>query len=42
MARPVVANASHQELKDLGENIIESQSAEINKMNGWLSSWCSL
>jgi len=42
MAKLVPDRAAHQELKDLGKNIIESQSAEINKMNGWLSSWYSL
>jgi len=42
MARLVPDRAAHQELKDLAKNITESQSAEIDKMNGWLSSWYSL
>jgi uncharacterized protein (DUF305 family) len=42
MAKLVPDRAAHQELKDLAKNIIGSQSAEIDKMNDWLSSWYSL
>ena len=42
MARLVPERAAHQELKDLAQNVINSQSSEIDKMNGWLSSWYSL
>lgn len=42
MAKLVPERAAHQELKDLSKTIIESQSAEIEQMNGWLSSWYSL
>jgi len=42
MARLVPERAAHQELKDLSKTIIESQSAEIEQMNGWLSGWYSL
>ena len=39
MARPLVANAQHQELKDLGTMIIEGQTREVNQMRGWLKEW---
>ena len=42
MAKLVPDRAAHQELKDLATSIISSQSAEIDKMNGWLQSWYSL
>jgi len=42
MAKLVPERAAHQELKDLSTTIIESQSAEIEQMNGWLSTWYSL
>jgi uncharacterized protein (DUF305 family) len=42
MAKLVPERAAHQELKDLAQNVINSQSSEIDKMNGWLSSWYSL
>lgn len=42
MARLVPERAAHQELKDLAQTIIESQSAEIDQMNGWLASWYGL
>jgi uncharacterized protein (DUF305 family) len=42
MARLVPERSAHQELKDLSKNIIDSQSSEIDRMNGWLSSWYSL
>jgi uncharacterized protein (DUF305 family) len=34
--------AAHQEIKDLAQAIIESQSAEIDTMNAWLSAWYGL
>ncbi len=42
MAKLVPERAAHQELTDLSKNIIESQSGEIDTMNGWLSGWYSL
>jgi uncharacterized protein (DUF305 family) len=42
MAKLVPERAAHQELKELAQNIISSQSSEIDRMNGWLSSWYSL
>jgi uncharacterized protein (DUF305 family) len=42
MAKLVPERAAHQELKDLSTTIIESQSAEIEQMNSWLSGWYSL
>ena len=42
MARLVPDRAAHQELTDLSKNVIESQSGEIDKMQGWLASWYGL
>ncbi len=42
MAKLVPERAAHQELKDLSKNVIDSQSGEIDQMNGWLSTWYSL
>lgn len=42
MAALIPDRAAHQEIKDLGKAIITSQSAEIEQMNGWLSSWYGL
>ena len=42
MANLVPDRAKHQELKDLGGNIIRSQSKEIKDMTGWLQSWYSM
>lgn len=42
MAKLVPERAAHQELKDLSKNVIDSQSGEIDQMNGWLSDWYSL
>jgi uncharacterized protein (DUF305 family) len=39
MAALAEGRAAHQEVKDLAANIITSQSAEIETMQGWLSSW---
>ena len=42
MAMLVPDRASHQELKDLAQGVIQSQGDEIGKMNSWLSSWYGL
>jgi uncharacterized protein (DUF305 family) len=42
MAKLVPERAAHQELKDLAQNVITSQSSEIDQMNSWLSSWYGL
>ena len=42
MARPVAANATHQELRDLGSSIIVDPTREIAQMNGWLATWHAL
>lgn len=42
MASLMPDRAAHQELKDLGKSIIQSQGDEISKMNGWLATWYSL
>ena len=42
MATLVPDRAAHQELKDLAQGIIQSQSGEITTMNTWLSSWYGL
>jgi uncharacterized protein (DUF305 family) len=39
MARPVVANAAHQEVKDLAQGIISAQAAEIQQMGDWAKAW---
>ena len=39
MARPVTANAAHQELKDLGSTIIADQTREIAQMRTWAKDW---
>ena len=42
MAKFMPDRAAHQELKDLGQRIIQSQSDEITAMSAWLSSWYGL
>jgi uncharacterized protein (DUF305 family) len=42
MANLAPERASHQELKDLASSIIQSQTAEIGQMNGWLAAWYGL
>jgi uncharacterized protein (DUF305 family) len=42
MARPVAANASHQELKDLGSQIIADQTRELEQMRAWARDWYGL
>jgi uncharacterized protein (DUF305 family) len=39
MAKLVSAQAKHQELKDLANNIISAQSSEITKMQAWQKNW---
>lgn len=39
MTQPVVASGAHQELKDLGAQMIADQSREIGQMRGWLQGW---
>lgn len=39
MARLVPERATHAELKTLGENIIRTQTAEIQQFETWLKSW---
>jgi uncharacterized protein (DUF305 family) len=39
MTQPVVASGVHQELKDLGTQMIAVQSGEIVQMRGWLQDW---
>jgi uncharacterized protein (DUF305 family) len=42
MARPTVANANHQEVKDLAQSIINDQTREIAQMRGWAKDWYGL
>jgi uncharacterized protein (DUF305 family) len=42
MARLVPDRAAHQELKDLATDILQTQAAEIDQMNGWLGTWYGL
>jgi uncharacterized protein (DUF305 family) len=42
MARPVLANATHPELKGLATSIIADQTREIGQMRGWARDWYSL
>ncbi|MBU0750521.1 DUF305 domain-containing protein [Patescibacteria group bacterium] len=39
MAESALKNAKHQEIKDLAQNIITAQKAEIAEMQGWEKSW---
>lgn len=39
MGHLALEQAEHQEIKDLGQNIIESQSAEIDQMKSWYQGW---
>jgi uncharacterized protein (DUF305 family) len=39
MAEMAQEKATHQELKDLAEDIIRTQSAEIEQMRSWLKRW---
>lgn len=42
MAQEAVEQASHPEVRDLADQIIASQSAEIDQMNIWLNDWYGL
>jgi uncharacterized protein (DUF305 family) len=39
MAKQVLEQNVHPELKDLAENIIRTQTDEIEKMRSWESEW---
>lgn len=39
MGHLALENAEHQEIKDLGQNIINAQSAEIDQMKSWYQGW---
>lgn len=39
MANLALANAKHQEVKDLAKNIVTAQTSEINQMQMWQSQW---
>jgi len=39
MSRPVVANAAHQEVKELTQSIMTAQAAEIQQMSDWAKAW---
>ena len=39
MAKLALEKAKHQEIKTLAQNIIDSQSAEINQMKVWYKDW---
>ena len=42
MARPAVANAGHQETRELGQAIIDDQTREIAQMRAWAKEWYGL
>lgn len=39
MSKPAATNASHQEIKNLANNIITAQSKEISEMKNWQTQW---
>jgi uncharacterized protein (DUF305 family) len=39
MANLALANANHQEVKDLAKNIITAQTTEIQQMKDWQTQW---
>lgn len=39
MAEMAKEKATHQELKDLADGIVRTQTVEIRRMRGWLESW---
>lgn len=41
MAEAALKNAKHQEIKDLSQEIITAQNAEIKQMQDWQKSWYS-
>jgi uncharacterized protein (DUF305 family) len=42
MAMLAPGRAAHQEVLDLAQGIVESQTDEIRQMNGWLAAWYGL
>lgn len=42
MAQLAPERAAHQEVKDLAQNVIRSQTAENQQMNAWLAAWYGL
>jgi uncharacterized protein (DUF305 family) len=42
LAKLAPDRAAHAELKELARNIVQAQTAQIMKMDGWLGSWYSL
>ncbi len=42
MAQSALANAKHQEIKDLASGIISAQNKEIAQMKAWQKSWYNL
>jgi uncharacterized protein (DUF305 family) len=39
MAKEALQQAKHPEIKQLAQNIINAQQAEIQKMNEWKAAW---
>lgn len=39
MAQLALQNAKHQEIKDMAQNIITAQNAEIKQMQDWKAAW---
>jgi uncharacterized protein (DUF305 family) len=39
MAKLAVQYAGHQEIKDMAQDIIDAQNAEISQMHNWYQSW---
>ena len=39
MTQPFVASGAHQELKDLGSQMMADQAREIGQMSEWLTAW---
>src|SRR4051812_48110076 len=39
LAKPVVANATHQELKDLAQRIINDQTQQLAQIRPWAKDW---
>ena len=39
MAEMAKEKATHQELKDMADDVIRTQTAEITRMRGWLKNW---
>ncbi|WP_210404517.1 MULTISPECIES: DUF305 domain-containing protein [Cyanophyceae] len=39
MAQMVLANSDRPEIRELAQNIIDTQTAEINQMQQWYQDW---